>query len=367
MVQTSEPPRADAAILPVSASVGGCPTCGSRAIVGGHMGALPPYDSMSSSACCGRGPCAPGRKPCYPCESHTVLGGFLCDLYECICCPDPCYDPVWIAQANSAFFVEGARPISHMRLRWDAARNLQFPDRSEFFWARADGKGLGPAPVGALGVGRVKYDELNMYVETALGAFSTFIEYPYRSIDPEFGNHASGFTDMSIGTKTLLFDCELLQITFQLKTTIPTGNVLRGLGVGHASLEPSGLFALKLHHDTYLQGQISEWIPLGGDQNYAGSIFHAHLSLNHVLCRVVPDVPLIGTFEVSNWDFQHGSYTDPILGPFQKSSGGVYVSMGPGLRLVVCDKIDFGVGTQFSLTQANFAQTLVRMEFRVRW
>jgi hypothetical protein len=243
-----------------------------------------------------------------------------------------------------------------------------FPDRSEFFWARADGNGKGPKLAAPLvGEQKVNYDDLTIYTETALGGFSTFVEMPYRSLDPTLAPHASGFTDMNVGTKSLIFDCELIQATFQFRTYIPIGNTFKGLGNGHVSLEPSLLFALKLSRDTYLQGQLSEWIPLGGDPGYAGSIFHSHFSLNHVLCRILPDVPIIATFEMNTWSFQHGQYTDPDLGPFQQSSGQTYVSAGPGLRLFVCDRIDFGVGTAFAVTSQHFAASEIRAVFRFRF
>jgi hypothetical protein len=299
-----------------------------------------------------------------------VLGGFLCDLYECICCPDPCYEGKWTPLSDSAFFVDAPRPVSQMKLQYDAARHIIFPDRSEFLWARADGRGRGPNGTRGifLGEARVKYDELTMYMETAVGGtFSTFISYPYLQVDPDIAPHHAGFGDLSIGTKTLLFDCELLQVGMQMKTTIPTGNVLEGLGTGHVSLEPSLTFALKLAHNTSLQGQLAEWIPIGGDPNYQGSIFESRWSVNHVLCRILPDVPLMGTMELNTWTFQHGQYTDSVLGSNQKSSGATYASAGPGLRLVVCDKIDFGVGWLSSLTREHLAQNLVRVEFRFRY
>jgi hypothetical protein len=361
IVEAPTQSKMDKEVIPVSAQ--GCPTCGRR-------GGLPPDDLLSTGRCatCGGGDCVPGRKPCYPCESNTILGGFFCDLYQCICCPDPCYEPKWIPQADAAFFVDGARPQSQMRVGWDSAHNMILPDRSEYFWARADGSGKGPKAVAPFfGEQRLAYNDLNVYMETALGGFSTFVEMPYRSLDPTLAPHASGFSDMNVGTKSLLFDCELLQITFQFRTFIPIGNSLKGLGTGHTSLEPSLLFALKLTQDTYLQGQFSEWIPLGGDPNYAGSILHTHNSLNHVLYRILPDVPIIGTFEVNTWSFQHGAYTDPDLGPFQKSSGETYASLGPGLRLVICDRVDFGVGTAFAVTERHFAATVVRTVFRVRF
>jgi hypothetical protein len=35
--------------------------------------------------------------------------------------------------------------------------------------------------------------------------------------------------------------------------------------------------------------------------------------------------------------------------------------------MAVCDKIDFGIGTAFSLTSDHFADQLIRSEFRFRY
>jgi hypothetical protein len=43
------------------------------------------------------------------------------------------------------------------------------------------------------------------------------------------------------------------------------------------------------------------------------------------------------------------------------------VSVGPGLRLYICDKIDFGVGTAFALTGDHWEEELIRGEFRWRF
>jgi hypothetical protein len=269
--------------------------------------------------------------------------------------------------ADAAFFVDAVRPQTTQRLRWDSGVNLIFPDRSEFFWARADGSGKGPKPVTGLAERRLDYNDLSLYTEGATGRIGIFTEVPYRTVDPEVDAHASGFGDMTVGTKTLLFDCELLQVGFEFKTYLMVGNARKGLGTGHVSLEPSGLLGIRLAEDTYLQTQFSEWIPIAGDPGYAGSIFHYHASINQVLCRILPNVPLIGTLEFNGWSFQHGQYTDPINGAFQGSSGDTYLSFGPGLRLVVCDKIDFGFGTAFALTHGHWADQLYRTEFRWRY
>lgn len=349
-------------IVPASAS---CTNCNSGLVTG----SLAAPDGGGPLCNCGDGgQCVPGRtKDCYPCEGKTFVGRFLCGLYECICCPDPCYEPKWTPLADTAFFVEAARPVTQTKLRYDSLQSIILPDRSEYFWARADGKGKGPSPVKPLlGERSLRSNDFILVNEGGNGLISLVTETPYRNIQPDFAGHASGFSDMSIATKTLLFDCELIQISLMMKTYLPVGNARKGLGVGHVSLEPSLLMGIKITPTTYFQGQLSEWIPLGGDPAHQGSILHVHTSLNQELCRVLPDVPIIGTLELNCWDFQDGLYTDPILGA-QKSSGYKYVTMGSGVRMFVCDRLDIGFAAAFALSEQHLAEKTYRVEFRLRW
>jgi hypothetical protein len=342
----------------------GCSSCGD----GGGLIGPGPHSQIFPRCNCGSGPCIPGREACNPCVHDGVVGRFLCGLYECICCPDPCYLPRWIPVADAAFFCEAARPITQMRFRYDGGVNLVLPDRADYFWARADGMGKGPKPAAPfLAETRLKYNDFSLYTEVATGKFSFFTEMLYRSVDPDNVAHAAGFGDMNLGTKTLFFDCELIQLAFQFRTFLPTGNFTKGVGNGHVSLEPSLIMGLRIAQDTFLQAQIAEWIPIGGDPNYMGAIFHYHTSVNQVLARILPDVPLVGTLEFSGYSFQNGSFTDPFLGPFQKAGGDAYLYLGSGIRLVVCDKIDFGFGMNFALTDRHFASELYRAEFRMRF
>ena len=117
----------------------GCASCSA-----GLLG-QPPTEVGDIGGCascgCSSG-CVPGRKPCdCCCDACDGPGRFLCGIYQCICCPDPCYDPCWVAGANNAFFVDGARPVNQTRIRWDAGFHYRFPDTSEFFWAKINGKG----------------------------------------------------------------------------------------------------------------------------------------------------------------------------------------------------------------------------------
>ena len=333
----------------------GCASC-SSGMLGPHFG----------SGGCGAN-CYPGRRCDHECGSHQdnhiarIWNGF----YECLCCPDPCYEPRWVTVANSAFYADQVRPITQMRLRWDAMRNGFFSDRAEVIHARADGKGKGPRTPPVV---RFDKDEFAYYMEGATGRFGLFVEMPYRNLDREATGVEAGFMDMNIGTKSLLLDCELMQITFQFRTFIPTGSPGKGLSTGHVSLEPSLLSAIKLGPHTYLQCQAAYLIPIGGDQEYAGDVFHYHLSFNHVLWRPLTGVQIIGTAEFNGWSVLDGQYTLPTAaGGVPFDARGSLLSAGPGVRLVICDKIDFGVGSAFAITADKWAEQMYRAEFRWRF
>lgn len=330
----------------------GCSSCGGR--------------GSGCDSCRGGTHCLPGRQPCDPYPATTLLGRFAGAIYDGVCCPDPCYTPRWTTLANAAFFVDTVRPVTQTRVRADGGFSLLTPDRAEFFWSRADGQGRGPQPVRpAVGPGRLDYGELSLYTEAAVGGFSMYNVVMYRGVDPTTAAGGGGFADLILGTKSLLADSELFQLTLQFQTYIPTGNSSRGLGTGHVSIEPSLLFGLQVSEDTFFQGQVAQWIPIGGDSQYAGGVFHYHGSVNHVLVRPVRDLQVIGTLEGSGWTFIGGSYTDPQLG--RRPASGTYLSAGPGVRVSFCDKLDFGIGSAFALTDPHWAAALFRCEFRYRY
>jgi len=352
----------------------GCSTCGS-ALSGGIGGC---------SSCGNGGACVPGHTNEY-CDGNcgwcgtTFLGRSIAGLYQCICCPDPCYEGKWLPVADSAFFVDAARPQTQLRIRYDDGFNLQHPDRAEYFWAEETKKGPSFMTSSKASVfpNTIDHESLSLYQEAAAGNFSAFVEMPYVSYDDlnpgtgqQLGTH-TGFGDMTVGTKAMLLDCELLQTTFEFKTFILTGNFTDGLGTGHVSLEPSLLFDLRISPEMYSQSQFSYWIPIGGNRGFQGSIFHLHLSLNRTLWHPTPGIEVVGTGEVNEWSILGGEYTAPGVDgstPVVVSARHeTIVSMGPGIRVFICGKIDVGVGSAFSLTGQRWDEELIRAEFRWRF
>jgi hypothetical protein len=339
----------------------GCPTCG-----GFHTVADGPI--FHEALGCADGNCIPGRKPCYPPpgECSTVWGAFCQNLYQCLCCPDPCYQPAWVPAANASLFADYARPRTVTRLRYDNLEAMTRPDRNQFFIS-----GVVPTRSNSRTITnfRARLQQFYVYQEAAGARGSFFIEYPYRQINQSWAPTQAGFGDLNFGIKSLLFDCEMLQVTFQFRTYTPTGNAMLNLGTGHFSLDPSILTSLKLGPSTYFQGQFGNWIPLLGNNSLAGGVFYSLLSLNQVLWYPTPDSPLIGTLEMDAWSFQNGGYTS-ALAPGMKSvyvekGGGVsYFNIGPGLRQSICNRVDVGGALTWATSTQHWAQPWFRFEAR---
>ena len=349
-----------------------CATCGGfHGHLDGHV--------FTSQAGCASGNCIPGRQPCNPPlnECDTVVGGFMTNLYQCICCPDPCYKPKWEPGAYASFFADYARPRTVTRLRYDNLEDMTRPDRNQF-WINQ----VKPVPTGRTTTNPfVRIQELYIYQEAAGERGSFFVEYPYRQINQSYAPTQAGFGDVNFGTKSLLFDCEMLQVAFQLRTFMPSGNFTNNLGTGQFALDPSILTSLKLSPTTYFQGQFGNWIPLGGpgaNRKLAGGIFYWLMSFNQVLCYTTPDSPLIATLEMDGWSFEDGGFTHSVHpvppGPHHNhhaplpipDGGGVsYFNIGPGLRQSICNRVDFGGAITWATNSAaHWAQPWFRFEVR---
>jgi hypothetical protein len=330
------------------------------------------HDSMN----CANGACIPGRGPCYIPDHHSdsVLGEFCTNLYQCLCCPDPCYQPTWVPAANASFFADYARPRTVTRIRYDNLEAMLRPDRNQFWMQGVTGITGKKGTMGLKGpifLPMARLQQLYLYQEAAGEKGSFFVEIPYRQLNPNWSPTKSGFGDINFGIKSLLYDCEMLQVAFQFRTYTPSGDAANNLGTGHFSLDPSLLASLKIGPDTYFQAQLGNWIPLGGNSALAGGIFYWFLSLNQVLWYATPNSPLIATLEMDGWSFENGGYTPGVGGPkgmnfppVPRGGGVSYFNIGPGIRQSLCDRMDFGGAITWSTTAEHWAQPWFRFEVR---
>jgi hypothetical protein len=175
--------------------------------------------------------------------------------------------------ALAGYEIDASQPFTNVRLRYDSVYGLPFPDRSLWFWAKSgNGPTILPGEV-------VNYQDLRLYSEVGTKLVSAIVEYPLRSLDPEFNSNTTGFGDMVVGNKAVIVDGRYWQITQVFRTYINTGSVKKGLGDGHVSLEPGVLGRYKWTDDTYLHGQIKFWFPVGADPNFGGQILKTGIGL----------------------------------------------------------------------------------------
>ena len=111
--------------------------------------------------------------------------------------------------------------------------------------------------------------------------------------------------------------------------------------------------------------QIGEWSPIAGDTTFAGALLRYSVSYNRTLFEMPSNTSLTGTIEYSGISFQDGAYTDPdTLLPVSASNESIGL-LGTGLRLNICDKMNFGFGVQYGVTDIS-PRTAFRTEIQFR-
>lgn len=351
-VLPDEPPEPQFALQPVGLLTAKASHSSMQRVIS-DKGGLVESGFMHSAVCVPGGRSGCGCGACRM-EANTRLGRFAQGLYASVCCPDPCYTPTWTMLANAAFFSDAPRPQSRQRFRWDFNGNFVQPDRAEYLWARSGERG--PATERS-----IDYHELTMISEIATDKAGLFVKTPYRSTYLDNGGHFAGFADISTGTKTLLHDTQLLQIAAQFETHIPTASPGKGLSNGHLSLEPALMAGLQLSDSSFLQMQLSQWIPIGGNQSHAGALLKHSMSYNHLLAGAASGTSLVGTLEYSALHFQDGEFTDPF-GNRHRASNEAVMQLGGGLRLNLCNQVNFGFGGMYSAD--DWPTTALRTEFQ---
>ena len=283
-------------------------------------------------------------------------------------------------------YIDPAIVRTQARLRFEAAYGFNRADRAEFFyttWTTLGGKN--PAPPGGFPEPDLDRQQFNLYYEHAFGRddnFSLFVDLPIVFNDPLFNANDQGIGDMQAGLKFSLHENCCSQLTFQLKSYLPTAKESQfWLGTGHYSIEPGLLYLRRLGGGWTLETELRDWISIDGAVNpnngedYAGNVLRYGVGLGRDLGyigskKVTPVVEFVGWSVLDGQVFEfNDDLIDPTnpasgqLGP-QDATGDTIVNVKVGTR--ISDKCgrSFYAGWGHSLTGDRWYQDIFRIEMR---
>jgi hypothetical protein len=281
-------------------------------------------------------------------------------------------------------FVDTTQPMQNFRLRFDAAYDYQSPDRAEYFWAQIGSRGPAPNPnhpdvnpADPPIAPTVDYQDIRAYMEVGGDKFSVGTDVPIRIVDPDGGYaNTSGLSDINITTKLLFLDGHHWQITNLFRTYIPSGDANRGLGTGHASIEPGFAMRYKYSDYTYFHGDLKYWVPLGGDPEFEGEVLNYGFAMSHVW-RETDSYAIMPTIELRGYSFLDGLQTQSHLAMapdpqvVDVDPEGILL-VHPGIRWAWdhgtdCGLREVGLFGGFAATSDSLYEELIRLEFRWCW
>jgi Putative MetA-pathway of phenol degradation len=280
---------------------------------------------------------------------------------------------------------------SQIRIRFDDAFEDQFPDRSEFFYAKCGCfRTLGPPFLdpGAPGPGpgipnSVNFQQLFMNVEySPQRRFSAFVEVPIRWLQPQgfipgdggpFPNQV-GLSDVTAGLKFAAVVSERTYLTFQLKGYFPSGDASKGLGTNHYSVEPSLLMYHGFSDRWTLEGQVGDWHPIGGSagvptigasEGFAGDVFFYGLGPSYKVYQG-NHIGLAPVVELFGWHVLSGFQTQPIpmISWASEVNGMNIVNLKFGVRTSIGFRNSVYVGFGQALTHDDWYKHIIRLEYR---
>jgi hypothetical protein len=260
-------------------------------------------------------------------------------------------------------YIDPAIPGNVLRLRVDSADENVAPTRADFFWSIGPPAGDGPR----IPESNVDYQDVTLYSEVLITpVFSGFVELPVRFLDPEQNPNTAGLSDLNVGIKRTLIDREDLVATFQFRTYAPTGDVDRGLGNNHVSLEPALLVYKPLGECWGLEAELRDWIPIDGT-DFAGNIMRYGVGLNYQ-ALASPCWELSPVAEVVGWTVLDGQVSMrqasgvPLV---ESAAGDTIVNAKLGLRWKHGERFDLYTGYGRPLTGDTWYDDIWRMELRV--
>jgi hypothetical protein len=263
-------------------------------------------------------------------------------------------------------YIDNAIPRSLFRLRYDAARDDNRPDRAEFFYPKCGCFG-GDAPGPVKPESSINYQEISAYLElAACDRFSGFVEVPVRFLNPEINDNTRGIGDINAGFKAAALAEEGQYVTFQFRVFAPTGDARRGLGTDHVSLEPALLLSNQVNNRLTIFGEVRDWIPIDGT-DFAGNVVRYGLGFGYEVyhCGCWSITPII---EFVGWTVLEGKEFSPFSTPTtQHSDGDTIANAKFGARVSIGDHNDMSVSYGRALTGDVWYKEIVRLEYRLKF
>ncbi len=277
-------------------------------------------------------------------------------------------ETVALADSSAVGYIDPAIPLTQFRLRLDAAYRDNRPDRAEFFYPKCGCfkiAGLDPrAPGPPLAETRVDYQDISSYFEFAPSkTFSGFVEIPVRFLNPEVNANTSGLADINAGFKWAFIYDEDTVATFQFRTYAPTGDAFKGLSTDHVSLEPAFLLFQRLTDRLNLEGELRDWIPIGGT-DFAGNVIRYGVGLDYRLFKT-GDFQVVPVAEFVGWTVLSGKEFANPPGVILDAAGDTIVNVKVGARFWFGPHSDVYVGYGRALTGDVWYKDILRLEYRL--
>jgi hypothetical protein len=263
-------------------------------------------------------------------------------------------------------YLDPAAPMNVFRFRYDSERDINRPDRAEFFYAKS---GL----LGGRGVDELQstlnVQQLMAYLEVApTDRFSFFADLPYRIIKEAADSDVDrGISDVDFGMKAALILQPDQVLSLQLKAYAPSGEASLGLGNGHWTFEPSLLAWKKLGDKTQIYAQFGDWIPLT-DSDFAGNVLEygvgvSYTAYEHGCFRISPVVEVLG------WSVLGGKESTGLNTPIPEmldAAGTTIVNAKFGVRMEAGAQSLY-VGYGRALTNDFWYRDIFRVEYRLQF
>jgi len=297
-------------------------------------------------------------------------------------------------------YIESAFIQSLVRFRFDAAFDDRNLDLANYFYSA----GLSNQ------VARVNYREYHFKVEYAFAQrFSGFIDVPIRTLAPQVSYQCqpactaqsqlqtvvpapsqgfTGLSDVRAGVKFGLWQRPKEQLTFQLSTSMPSGDTSHGLGIGHATIEPYLLYARSLNEKVGIFGEFGDTHPISNaqsfvfdptrgaaEQNFAADVVNYGVGISYGLrpqarVRITPVLELVG------WKVTGGLASIIAAGPGGQpvvyvvppntapAFGSNIVNLKGGWRTSWGEHNSVYAGVGFQLSHAGWYREILRLEYR---